>query len=1608
MEPEAGRYDQHLRQLTLSQHRQTGSAEGRQAGDYLLEQLRGLGGEVFEQRFPVPVETVYQCELRSAAGVLPLQPLRANGMQSPVTPTNGVSGPVVYIGQATLAELAGKNLEGAIVAAELTARDVLWQVARLGAKAVIFIGSDRVTARDLQNKRTYVNITLPRFYVSGAEAERFGLRQLDRATLISRIQWEPREGRNIYFWLPPRTAAGRPPQMVVLSSRYDSAGLVPLNCPAPETAANCAALLETARQVAGAADRERGVLVAFFDGSFNYHEGARRFYSDLRRTQDGELARRQAAYAAERQQLEALQEFFKRDPRQFFESQDSIQAAALLRLAKEAKRQYGQTQRELTTARLEVNRQRLAHEDLAGIQAESDRLGAELKEWQAVREALRDRQPVAPLGQKAFAQKVTVLQDWTRLRLEELRALVGYQQESLALMNRLAGVTPVMHVAYQFTGGTDNWLYQPHTDIHLRLYTRWVDAVRAQVDQAQQPPLHVIWNGLKEGRLAKPNVYSYQFDESEFAAQFDIPSVSLVTADDLAERWGVPDGQHDTGQAQRIFRQSAEFRPFLNALLTGDLASVDNRMTYARQFVLDEPSWKDGEPVGHRVMSFAYGETAASQMEPNILVHAMAPGSGGTALAGEYYVYADAYGTFPLTPVLFNAWKATSLEAARFDADGRIAAITTAPVGGSSASSGVAWQTVRTFRPYLFSNFYGILCLIHGASGELAGANLPFSEAFEPDLFRLLNGLSNGPYPLAHFRFDPLTGLGFYHIEDPYGVKLIYQHPKRSQEVALLIHSTDKKPGGIGYGPGAGSGLATGTCAVLDLRQQMSADLFRLDESRLNVLRSKNIILNDIELVHAESADMLKQTEKAVASQQHLEAYRWAALGAVWEERLYGRIVAITNDLMVAVTILLLLALPFAAALQSLLVPTYDIYRKIGWFALFFLGTFGLLYVVHPAFSFAALPLMIILAFLILVMSASVIWVIGSRFRYEVHKMQGLAMGAHTFELRTFGNVGAAISLAIASMRRRPARTALTVVTVLLLTFTIVSFVSFQGEQGVNRHYLGAGDENPRLLLHRRVWKPMDAHVLEEYRSHFGKNYDVHGRYWLVQALSPKAATEELQVAIAAAQGRRTTASAIMTVDPIEIARIPGVKEMLAGDQAAFGRGEGVFLSKRMAQDLGVQPGAELRVRGLAVKLLGTFDPQTLMEMRQEDGSPFLPIDFRLTQQSLGNFESKGSAGGGADAQGDLEDQLAGLGVEAMEPVSADVVVIAPTALAADFGLSLEAVVAYPRVDLDLEAAARQTAMLQSDGVYVNQGGERKFYFYGDKLQVSGRWDVVVPLVLGGLIVFSTMLGSIIDREKEIYTFSALGLSGRNIAMLFFVEASVYAVVGGFGGYLFSQAATWLLEFLARFGWFRAPELNYSSSAAIYTLLLVMSTVIISTIYPAWRAAQKATADTASTWRVPAPQGDLLSFAFPFTISRYDIGGIAYFLREYLATHADRTIGQFAVSDIEVFREPTHGMLGLRARVWLQPFDEGVSQKFELTARPSTIEEVCDIYLRVERVSGPPLSWRRSNVGFLNRLRQQFLLWRTLEDDVMAAYLAKADESIEPQAVALPESNSNA
>jgi hypothetical protein len=70
----------------------------------------------------------------------------------------------------------------------------------------------------------------------------------------------------------------------------------------------------------------------------------------------------------------------------------------------------------------------------------------------------------------------------------------------------------------------------------------------------------------------------------------------------------------------------------------------------------------------------------------------------------------------------------------------------------------------------------------------------------------------------------------------------------------------------------------------------------------------------------------------------------------------YEPITGVLNDLVTAVVLLLLLAMPFAYALERLLVGTPHIYRQIGWFSVFFLLTFVVLYFVNPAFRIASTP----------------------------------------------------------------------------------------------------------------------------------------------------------------------------------------------------------------------------------------------------------------------------------------------------------------------------------------------------------------------------------------------------------------------------------------------------------------------------------------------------------------------------------------------------------------------------------------------------------------------------------------------------------------------------
>jgi len=87
--------------------------------------------------------------------------------------------------------------------------------------------------------------------------------------------------------------------------------------------------------------------------------------------------------------------------------------------------------------------------------------------------------------------------------------------------------------------------------------------------------------------------------------------------------------------------------------------------------------------------------------------------------------------------------------------------------------------------------------------------------------------------------------------------------------------------------------------------------------------------------------------------------------------------------------------------------------------------------------------------------------------------------------------------------------------------------------------------------------------------------------------------------------------------------------------------------------------------------------------------------------------------------------------------------------------------------------------------------------------------------------------------------------------------------------------------------------LNYSSGSAVVSTIIVMATVLLSTIYPAWAAGKMSSPDSDRRWKVSEALGDLWRFQFPFTVSGQQPLGVAQFLCEFFEAHTDTSVGKF-------------------------------------------------------------------------------------------------------------------
>jgi hypothetical protein len=1626
--------------------RSVGAADERRLGDMaaLLEgrvraAVGGSGTKVFRQAYVLTVPVVEVCRVTAggAGEALPVFPLVPMGGQGASLGEPGAPAEleVVYGGAGRLEELKGREVRGRLVALEINASEgkVAWQrAASLGAAGILFLGDGTTENAAFLDKVTSVPLGVPRLYCDdAATVARVRDGGIAKVAAEVRVAWRERVAENIIAVLP---AAGVGEHWAILQARYDGSSQVMGRAPGATDAVNAGVLVELAGVVAKA-PAHCGVVCVWTAGDEWNLRGTREFMSLVSRglrdpVQASALLReRTAAARQELAEAETVRDGVRTIATAASWPVGGANEAGRGAVEEELLRWASQVEQDLQRARLAketeaVNRLKMAKQELlfavALVGGKIDIAAAGNANGPEVARVITAAREVLPRWERDVARRgreVETLTNWAEIR-EAMPPRDPLLFLSLALYTGRESASP----AGRAVGLTARSAYSEALDVTGRM---------ASFAQAFRRYAEVLSNSIGRGARYVPESLENRFPLETFfpraraygsdaAIARGLPAVAVTTLYDRSAFYDTPNDRLENVDWAGVTAQAEVVRGLLLGGTPRGGAAVRGALTDPQLY---SRTPLEGQVADQRVTLFerAIGETlprlkAAEALiggEPEIR-RPLGPPLAGTRRADWYLTHADGTATFR-SAGMSSVGAEVRLQAFAFDPAGR-------PRQALLANQSEVRGMVANFAPR--ENVPVRAMLFDCRRLDAVGL-------FDPRHFDLLEQLQ----VLDARRLDEAQAFNIYARDGLAAVFMPGEADIQWQLLAsagsvgnrmILINADEESPRGKGFS-------STSLAEVGPLNWRTAQDFFWLDGRRKADLEKFGISNEVIRDLHAASEKQMAVAHEAEKRRDY-PAFSGAA-DAVWslQSQEYGNLIETSNGIIKGVIFLLLGVIPFSYFLERLLIGSPHVYRQIGWFAIIFvLMTAGLWF--HPAFRISTAPMMILLAFLILILSSTVVYILFGKFEEEIARLRGTAGGGsgggHVASFQRGAVLGAAIRLGLSNMRRRGTRTALTLITLVLLTFTLLCFTSVRESVQVTPRQVvwsgaAAGAPTPPagILLRQRDWATLPGQVRELARSlalppavvlgdtaaagdGAGGRGPVAARWWYASERAEQAWLLPVQperpagagaaVANASTEGEAYLLSGLIGLEPAE-AEFHGIEggidTLLPRFSTMSGKpGDGAralcWLPAKAQETLHLAVGDSVRIAGYTLRVAGFFDAAAFGQLRHLSGEPLSPTDASSAQRSGGGG---GGAGGGRQANRESR-------YEFLDPIS---VAIVPGWMTEALGGRLTSVMVrpagIPRVPSAVQAAeitsvATSLARRSAFGVYVSNGhpGGIQTINAAEASRPQDLGTVLVPMLIAGVIVLNTMLGAVAERTREIHVYTSVGLSPAHVGMLFLAEAAALGTLGVVFGYIIGQGLATVLSWTHLLP---GVDLNYSSMSAIVTMGLVLGLVMLSALWPARSATRLAAPSLQRDWKLPKPVGDTLAVDLPFTVNETAARGVCAFLAEYLLSTSQAGTGRFTADNIEGVVQPTTqgDVRGLNARIWLAPYDLGVIQTMRLSIHPSDQPGVFDVHVRLEREAGNPGTWRRLNRPFLVEIRRQFLLWRSVEASRVAEYVAKSE-----------------
>lgn len=1559
-----------IRTLSESGDRSTGSSGFARAGISIRKMFDALGlSEVGTHRFSLPVRKHREStlSLTEAGRSFVIHPLLANAISPQTIPPDGLSGPLFYVGRGELSDFNGKPVEGSIILMELDSGKNWLHAANLGARALIYVDRGPSDRNQFADKNELSPIRFPRFWIPLARAkEIFGSfekiskgdansRKGPNVRLTSRTGWERVSAENIYGLIP-----GTDPQLkeelILVEAFYDSTGYVPDRSPGADEASGIATLLTLARFLKENPPG-RSVLLVATAGHAQAHAGMRELVWSMR-TRSKELRDFQKEIQAARDTAGEMLDLLRKTAQGI--PQGLPIDPEIGRQLKTALEDRIKTEVDILTRRLMRLRLRQdAEENQARIKTlAEERLNLRRLGW---RNTLADppwevQQLIQGIIPAAILDYEAVQKD-TERQLAEIKS--GRAFRAVVKEGELAAVVS-LHLSSHGDGVgafNDGWLYELRPRVNRVADYSAIDEVlrRAGGESTGQDPVP-FKDTLRPSTLRswqshftdRPNL------GGEVAALAGYLGFTLATVQDARPFWGTPYDMPERVDFDYLRRQAGRINGLITALSRAPVL-----------FTGDYPRPGFANLTG-RAKLLRHGELFPDQAAPGTMILAF---QGPT----YYHAMADARGIFTLKGMATKklTLHKVIIEGYRYDPDtGEVIWAIDKNQTGKSA------YRVKMRRKDMETD----LVLFNAVQTTIF-------DLLEPRTFRymtkidLIDGRREAePMRYWYSRIDTRESIICSIYLDPGTYLKLTQSDTVLRRKMILTNATPRNPQGAGY-------RIDDWPMITKTGFRVARDMWTLLDPRIENLETHGIHNERIQGLREAGVASLAEAEQALEKRRYDTFVEAADRSWALASRVYNHVEETQKDVLFGVLFYIALFVPFAFCMERLVYGTRNIHKRILAFLGILLLLIAVVYQVHPAFELAYSPTVVILAFFIMGLSLMVTLIIFFRFESEMVLLQRRAQERRAEEVSRWKAFVSAFFLGVSNLKRRRLRTGLTCATLVILTFTIMSFTSVKSIRHHARVLFQDSTPYQGFLLKNVNWTDLPPEALGILINAFRGEGVVAPRAWLED--EDKTRTVPIPLKTDAGEFEARGLMGLSSVEPY----VTGLDEVLVGGRW-FEETErrAVLLPRRIAEALGIDPqkpaGAEVRLWGVPYRVVGVFAGDRLQERSDLDGEALTPVTFpdevsvEMTEVELEAVES------GEEVQA-FQSRY--------QHVDGDLTVIIPYRdILSRPGGSLKGVAIRPDDPDKISETARR--LVDRFGLTLFSGESDGTFMYNasDALNYSGVPNILIPLVISIFIVLNTMIGSVYERKQEIGIYTSVGLAPSHVSFLFIAEALAFAVLSVVLGYLMAQVSA---KFFAGTALWSGITVNYSSLAGVASMILVILVVLVSVIYPSRVAADIAIPDVNRAWTFPDVRENSLELTLPFLVKFHEHDSIGGFLLSYFRGHQDVSHGLFSAGDIETAflcpvdpgmestrencseeSEVPPACIQLQARVWLAPFDFGIMQQVMIYFCASDENECfLEVNVRLVRETGEANAWKRINKAFLNDIRKQLLIWRSLD-----------------------------